>query len=70
MCRRAGRQDESGRILQQLQNNAVLQHQYNLAAELQYQMAVDALDEVGWTKMEPASAIARCKEHAVESVEL
>ena len=45
-CRRAGRWEESNQILQQLHDNAVLQHQYATAAELQHQMAMEALHEV------------------------
>ena len=45
-CRQAGRWQESARILQQLNDNAVLQRQYALAASLHYQLAMEALDEV------------------------
>ena len=45
-CRQAGRWQESARILQKLNANAVLQRQYTLAASLLYQLAMEALDEV------------------------
>lgn len=45
-CRQAGRWQESARILQQLNDNAVLQRQYALAASLHYQLAMEALEEV------------------------
>ncbi len=45
-CRQAGHWQESERILQQLVDNAVTQHQYSLAASLHQQLAMEALDEV------------------------
>ena len=58
-CRQAGRWQESARILQQLTDNAVTQHQYSLAASLRYQLAMEALDEV-WTKLLPSISAATC----------
>ena len=46
VCRQARHWQESERILQQLVDNAVTQHQYSLAASLHHQLAVEALDEV------------------------
>lgn len=46
LCRQAGRWQESERILQQLVDNAVTQHQYSLAASLHHQLAMEAVDEV------------------------
>ena len=46
LCRQAGRWQESERILQQLIDNAVTQHQYSLAASLHHQLAMEAVDEV------------------------
>lgn len=46
VCRQAGHWQESERILQQLVDNAVTQHQYSLAASLHHQLAMEALDEV------------------------
>ncbi len=46
MCRQAGHWQESERILQQLIDNAVTQHQYSLAASLHHQLAMEAVDEV------------------------
>ncbi|KAA6424241.1 MAG: intraflagellar transport protein [Trebouxia sp. A1-2] len=43
--RQAGRWQESERILQQLIDNAVTQHQYSLAASLHHQLAMEAVDE-------------------------
>lgn len=46
VCRQAGHWQESERILQQLVDNAVMQHQYSLAASLHHQLAMEAVDEV------------------------
>ncbi|KAL0031263.1 hypothetical protein WJX77_012099 [Trebouxia sp. C0004] len=43
--RQAGRWQESERILQQLVDNAVAQHQYSLAASLHHQLAMEAVNE-------------------------
>ncbi|KAL3157460.1 hypothetical protein ABBQ32_011927 [Trebouxia sp. C0010 RCD-2024] len=51
--RQAGRWQQSAHILQQLNDNAVLQHQYALAATLHYQLAMEALNEVHNASGEP-----------------